>query len=112
MSDSEKVISELIEQNRNKDEYIRKLEEKISYMEKYIAEIEKENERKNELYRNISDTKNEFERLKQNWSDKFLLLEKKFIRLKEQKDNKERLEDPKIDKCISNINNLMSALNK
>ena len=69
-------------QNENKDLYINKLEEKISFMEKYIKDIEKENQGKIELYKTIDITKNEFEKLKENWSQKFEKLEKKYEKLK------------------------------
>ena len=107
----------LIQQNRNKDEYTNKLEEKILCLEKYINELEKENSSKNELFNKVIQTKAEFDKLKQTWSEKYTKLEENYLCLKKKTDDcssqginthlqQQRKNNSKIDKCISNINNV------
>ena len=102
-------------QNATKDDYISKLEEKINCMEKYITELEKENQSKTELYEIISRTKCEFEKLKKNWGEKYQSLEDKYTKLKYKYENQKMMipqrDNQKIDKCISNINNVIATLN-
>lgn len=105
----------LISQNATKDDYISKLEEKINCMEKYINELEKENQSKSELYETIANTKVEFEKLKKNWGEKYQRLEDRYTKLKYKYENQKMMiphrDNEKIDKCISNINNVIATLN-
>lgn len=105
----------LYEQNQTKDNYITKLEEKIGCMEKYVLELEKENQEKTELYKNISNTKFEFEKLKKNWFEKYQKLQEKYSKLKtkyeKEKNQIPQRDNARIDKCISNINNVIATFN-
>ena len=61
------------------------------------------------------ELKCEFEKLKKNWGEKYQRLEDKYTKLKYKYENQKMMipqrDNQKIDKCISNINNVIATLN-
>ena len=68
----------------NQDNYIRKLEEKLSYLENCISQNTKEEQKKHELFDTIIHTQQNLGILKNLYIEKYSQLHNKYIQLKEQ----------------------------
>ena len=72
----------------SQDNYIKKLEEKLSYLENCLSQNTKEEQKKHELFDTIIYTQENLGVLKNLYIEKFSKLQNKYIQLKEQFNNK------------------------
>jgi hypothetical protein len=68
----------------SQDNYIKKLEEKLSYLENCLSQNTKEEQKKHELFDTIIYTQENLGVLKNLYIEKFSKLQNKYIQLKEQ----------------------------
>ena len=104
----------LIQHSKSQDEYINKLNEKLSYLEKCVFQNQKEEQKKHELFDIIINTKENLNILKQLYKEKYSQLQHKYLKLREQFEeennnhsyytNDKHSSNEKIKKHISKIN--------